>query len=379
MGATRNMRSLQPGSARGHTSHEKSLQPGSARGHPSHEKSLQPRVREGVPRNRKRARGNPSHEKCKSAAFSTPELSLVAAALRSGLGHNYASVDVSVVDCPDLRALGAAGRGLSGSTRLIEFGGEPYAHNPAYRGTSVDVDDLLGTCGMRGASVFGAGMAHTAVNNGHCGELVPNILAGERNLSRVARVGSERECIVESYPSPICGPIANLFVSEGRNGQVIRIDVRTRTGVQRSLAHAIRDSLRPIADRHGHIGMGGFFKVLGGRVRSHVMPDYGCIGFDYYDTDRERVVRDFLQFYEHMGPDLLCFSTLWTDDPTGGDLNLRPSGEHTHFCHVDDAAQQAGHYHGDITPGEVRYLGFFNLAERILRFGDVYENLGTSP
>ena len=149
--------------------------------------------------------------------------------------------------------------------------------------------------------------------------------------------------------------------------------------MQPSLAQAIRDSLRPIADRHGHIGMGGFFKVLGGRVRSHVMPDYGCIGFDYYDTDRERVVRDFLQFYEHMGPDLLCFSTLWTDDPTGGDLNLRPSGEHTHFYHVDDAAQQAGHYHGDITPGEMHYLGFFNLAERILRFGDVYEDLGTSP
>ena len=64
--------------------------------------------------------------------------------------------------------------------------------------------------------------------------------------------------------------------------------------------------VRPIADSHGHIGMGGFFKVLGGRVRSHVMPDYGCIGFDYYDTERERVVRDFLQFYEHMGPAICC-------------------------------------------------------------------------
>ena len=183
---------------------------------------------------------------------------------------------------------------------------------------------------MRGASVFGAGMAHTAVNNGHCGELVPNILAGERNLSRVARVGSERECIVESYPSPVCGPIVNLFVSEGRNGQVIRIDVRTRTGAQPSLAQAIRDSLRPIADSHGHIGMGGFFKVLGGRVRSHVMPDYGCIGFDYYDTERERVVRDFLQFYEHMGPDLLCFSTLWTGDPTAATcISGRPANTRT--------------------------------------------------
>ena len=339
MGATRNMRSLRPGSAR----------------------------------------GNPSHEKCKSAAFSTPELSLVASTLQSGLRHHYAFVDVSVVDCPDLCALGAAGRGLCGSTRLIEFGGEPYAHNPAYRGTSVDVDDVLRVCGMPAGNVFGAGMAHTAVNDGHCGELIPNILAGERNLSRVARVGTGRECIVEPYPSTVCGPIANLFVSEGNSGPVIRIDVSTRTGEQPSLAQAIRSSLRPIADSDGQIGMGGFFKVLDGRIRSHVMPDYDCIGFDYYDTGKERVVRDFLQFYEHMGPDLLCFSTLWTGDPTGGDLNLRPSGEHTHFCHVDDAAQQAGHYHGDITPGNVHYLGFFNLAERIFRFGDIYEELGSSP
>ena len=317
--------------------------------------------------------------KFKSAAFQMPELSRIAARLRAGLEHHYASVDVSVVECPDLTRLGAAARGMCGSTRLIEFGGEPYAHNPAYRGTSIDVDDVLRACGMPAAGVFGAGMAHTAVNNGHCGEVIPDMLAGESNLSRVARVGTDRECIVEPYPSAVCGPIVNLFVSEGRTGEVIRIDVRTRTGEQSSLPQAIRDSLRPITRSQGHIGMGGFFKVLGGRVRSHVMPDYGCIGFDYYDTGRERVVRDFLQFYEHMGPDLLCFSTLWTDDPTGGDLHLRPSGEHTHFCHVDDAAQQAGHYHGDITPGEVHYLGFFNLAERILRFGDVYEDLGTSP
>ncbi|MDE0063350.1 MAG: DUF1907 domain-containing protein [Gammaproteobacteria bacterium] len=315
----------------------------------------------------------------KSAAFRMPELSRVAAALRSGLGQHYASVDVALVECPDLKKLGAAASGLCGSTRLIEFGGEPCAHNPAFRGTGIDVDEVLRACGVPGASVFGAGMADTAVNNGHCGELIPNMLEGGRNLSRVARVGPERECIVEPYPSPVCGPIANLFVSEGQNGEVVRIDVRTRTGEQPSLPQAIRDSLRPIADSHGHLGMGGLFQVLSGRVRSHVMPDYGCIGFDYYDTGRERVVRDFLQFYEHMGPDLLCFSTLWTGDPTGGDLHLRPSGEHTHFFHVDDAAQQGGHYHGDITPGEVHYLGFFNLAERILRFGDIYEELGSSP
>ena len=322
--------------------------------------------------------GSLQNRRYKSAAFRLPELPLVAATLRTGLERHYASVDVSVVDCPDWRTLGAAARGMCGSTRLVEFGGEPYAHNPAYRGTRFDIGEVLKACGMPGASVFGAGMADMAVNNGHCGEVISNTLAGKRNQSRVARVGTARQCIVEPYPSLVCGPIANLFVSDGRNGPVIRIDVRTRIGGQVSLTQAIRNSLRPIADSDGHIGMGGIFKVHSGKIRSHVMPDYDCIDFDYYDTDRERVVRDFLQFYEHMGPGLLCFSTLWTGDPTAGDLNLRSSGEHTHFCHVDDAAQQAGHYHGDVTPEAVRYVGFFNLAERILRFGDIYEELGTS-
>ena len=44
---------------------------------------------------------------------------------------------------------------------------------------------------------------------------------------------------------------------------------------------------------------------------------------------REQVVADFLRFFEPVGPDLLCFSVLWTGDPTGGALDLRPSGEHT--------------------------------------------------
>ena len=317
--------------------------------------------------------------KHKSAEFWNPGLSSIAALLQSGLEQHFAAVDVAVVDCPDLTKIGASASGMCGSTRLIEFGGEPYAHNPKYRGTNFNIDEVLKACDMPGASVFGAGMADAQVNNGHCGEMISNALAGKNNLSQVARVGTERQCIVEPYQSMTCGPIANLFVNDGASGEVIQIDVRTRVGEQISLTQAIRDSLSAATDENGHIGMGGIFEVRSGKVRSHVMPDYDCIDFDYYDTAQEVVTRDFLQFYEHMGPDLLCFCTLWTGDPTGGDLNLRTSGEHTHFYHVDDAAQQAGHYHGDVSPDNVHYVGYFNLAERIVRFGDIYEELGLKP
>ena len=316
----------------------------------------------------------------RSAAFALPELPAVAAALQSGLERHYASVDVSIVGCPDLRAFGAAAGGMCGSTALVEFGGEPYAHNPAYRGTGFDIGEMLSACGMSGAVVFGAGMADAAVNGGHCGELIPNALAGVRNRSRVARVGTERQCIVEPYPSLVCGPIANLFVSDGRHGPVIRIDVSERTGEQASLTQAMRDSLRPIAADCGHIGMGGVFKVEGGQgqVTCHA-------GLRLH---RRRLLR---QFPGNGSYAIFCSSTTaWAPAccawPRSGpairaraELHLRPSGEHTHFCHVDDAAQQAGHYHGDVTPGEVHYIGYFNLAQRILRFGDIYEELGITP
>ena len=317
--------------------------------------------------------------KYKSAAFWNPGLSVITDAIQSGLAKHYASVDVSLVDCPDLRKIGASASGMCGSTKLVEFGGEPYAHNLKYRGTHFDIIDVLAACDMPTASIFGAGMAHAGINNGHCGEMISNVLAGKDNLSRVARVGAERQCVVEPYSSLVCGPIANLFVNDGQAGDVIRIDVTTRIGDQISLTQAIRDSLRPITNDNDHIGMGGIFEVRDGRVRSHVMPDYDCIEFDYYDTTQEVVVRDFLQFYEHMGPDLLCFCTLWTGDPTDGDLNLRSSGEHTHFYHVDDNAQQAGHYHGDVSPEIIHYVGYFNLADKIMRFGDIYEQLGLRP
>ena len=148
---------------------------------------------------------------------------------------------------------------------------------------------------------------------------------------------------------------------------------------QASLPQIIRDGLASMADGDRQIGMGGVFEVVAGQIRSHIMPNYACLPNGYYDDEKEAVVTDFLQFYEHMGPGLLAFCTLWTGDPTGGDLHLRSSGEHTHFYHCDDAAQQGGHYHGDVTPKEIHYVGHFALAQRIFRFGDIYRELGISP
>jgi hypothetical protein len=313
----------------------------------------------------------------KAAKFANIETSDLVTALQSGLEQHFETVSVEAIECPDLSTIGVATRGMCGATALLEFGGEPYAHNPKYRGTSVSVGEMLAASGIDNAKVFGAAMADTAALAGNAGEMISNV--GDENLSRVARVSADKQCISDPYPADTCGPIANLFVSEGASGEVICIDVKKRIGDQTSLTQAMRDSLSAITGGEQHVGIGGVFQLLAGQIKSHVMPNYDCLIDGYYDVEKEQVVKDFLQFYDHMGPGLLFFTALWTGDPTGGDLNLRVSGEHTHFYHPDTSVQQAGHYHGDVTPDEVHYRGYFKPADRIFRFGDIYEELGIKP
>ena len=82
----------------------------------------------------------------------------------------------------------------------------------------------------------------------------------------------------------------------------------------------------------------------------------------------------FLQFYEPVGPNLQCYSVLWTGDPTGGNLNLRESGEHTHFHSFKDK-MDAGHYHFDVTPNDIEYECYFNLAYEVYRVNNIYKEL----
>ena len=321
-------------------------------------------------------------EAMKRTALWAPPLQELAPVVREGLQANYANVEVEVTDCPDLRTLGCASPGIGGSTVLLEVGGEPYAHNPSYRHVTFDMAEMASDCGQADGSILGAGMAYPGVLDGHCGEVIATLRAGRANRSKVARVGRQRECIVEPYASTRHSGLSNLFLSEGRPGPVLKVSVERRIGSERSFTQALRKSLQAHPDIGAdgappgarQVGMGGVFVVEAGQIRSHIMPDYECIAHHYYDTEAEEVVAEFLQFYEHMGPDLLCLAVFWTGDPTGGQLHLRESGEHTHFFHKGDL-NQAGHYHYDVSPDTIRYTGYFNVAAELARIGDIYAEL----
>ena len=64
------------------------------------------------------------------------------------------------------------------------------------------------------------------------------------------------------------------------------------------------------------LGMGGVFRMERGKVKAHVNPDLEVLPDNYYDASQMKCVKDFLQFYDFKAP-LMCFTTLWTDEPEG--------------------------------------------------------------
>ena len=315
--------------------------------------------------------------KIEKAKFTDYSLDKISDALQSGLSSNYKVVEVSIVDCPNLRDWDCPSEGISGNQKIIDVGGEPYMHDPKFIGAEFDYEEISKMIGSEKSYALGAGSGAMSCLDGHCGELVINEnLITDESKSIIARVGKNKECIAEKYTARKHGGLGNVFYTDGNRGKVIKIKIKGRSGEQGSLTQAMRKSLSDnlkIKD-NGHIALAGVFRILNGKIRSHVQPDYKDIKHEYYDSEQMKCVKDFLQFYEPVGPELQSYCVLWTGDPTGGNLNLRESGEHTHF-HSYTKENVAGHYHFDVTPEEIEYEGYFNTAEEVHRVNNIYKEL----
>ncbi|MDC1236311.1 DUF1907 domain-containing protein [Pelagibacteraceae bacterium] len=315
--------------------------------------------------------------KIEKADFKEISLDKISEALQSGLIKNYHQVEVSVQNCPNLKEWGCPAEGISGNERIIDVGGEPYMHDPKHLGAEFDYEEISKKIGSGKSYALGAGSGAMSCLDGHCGELVinENLITSE-SKSIIARVGTNKECIAEKYTARKHGGLGNVFYTDGVKGKVIKIKIKGRSGDQGSLPQAMRKALTdnlPIKDNE-HIALAGIFRILKGQIKSHVQPDYADIKHEYYDAKQMKCVKDFLQFYEPVGPELQGYSVLWTGDPTGGNLDLRESGEHTHF-HSYTEKNVAGHYHFDVTPNDIEYEGYFNIAKEVHRVNNIYKEL----
>ena len=315
--------------------------------------------------------------KIEKADFKEISLDKISEALQSGLIKNYQQVEVSVQDCPNLKEWGCPAEGISGNERIIDVGGEPYMHDPKHLGAEFDYEEISKKIGSEKSYALGAGSGAMSCLGGHCGELVinENLITSE-SKSIIARVGVNKKCIAEKYTARKHGGLGNVYYTDGVKGKVIKIKIKGRSGDQGSLPQAMRKALTdnlPIKDNE-HIALAGIFRILKGQIKSHVQPDYADIKHEYYDAKQMKCVKDFLQFYEPVGPELQGYSVLWTGDPTGGNLDLRESGEHTHF-HSYTKENVAGHYHFDVTPNDIEYEGYFNIAKEVHRVNNIYKEL----
>mgnify|MGYP005634863633 FL=1 len=315
--------------------------------------------------------------KIEKAKFTEYSLDKISEALQAGLSKNYKLSEVSVVDCPNLRDWDCPSEGMSGNQKIIDVGGEPYMHDPNFIGAEFDYEQIAKMIGSEKSYALGAGSGAMSCLGGHCGELIinENLITNE-SKSIIARVGKEKECIAEKYSARKHGGLGNIYYTDGKQGKVIKLKIKVRIGEQGSLPQAMRSSLiENLGIKNtNHLALAGVFRVLNGKIKSHVQPDYNDIKHEYYDPKQMKCVKDFLQFYQPVGSKLQCYTVLWTGDPTGGELNLRESYEHTHF-HSYENNEDAGHYHFDVTPDEIEYEGYFNTAEEVHRVNNIYKEL----
>ena len=311
------------------------------------------------------------------SSFLDISLDKITKALEKGLTTNYKKVSVEIIKCPNLKLWHCPAEGLSGNQKIIDVGGEPYMHDKRFIGAEFDFEEIGKRIGSEKSYALGAGSGAMSCLDGHCGELIinENLITNE-SRSVIAQVGTDKVSKAKKYTARKHGGLGNIFYSDGKTGEVIKINIKGRSGKQGSLPQSIRTALLDNLDLKSNepVALGGVFRIKSGNIRSHVQPDYEDIKHEYYDPVQMKCVKDFLKFYEPVGPNLQCYSVIWTGDPSGGDLNLRESGEHTHFHSYKDT-QEAGHYHFDVTPGDIEYECYFNTAKEVYRVNNIYRDL----
>ncbi|GAB6026498.1 hypothetical protein CHUAL_012923 [Chamberlinius hualienensis] len=290
----------------------------------------------------------------------TPSLDEISNVLQNGLTKNFSEVEVSVVECPDLRQepffLNA--QGIGGSPRILDIGGVPYLLPTPNREKIYNMDTVAKLAELPGAFLIGAGAGPFQTVGVNC-EMMANIKTksannGSSNGTYVSYIDSKNGSCIQTQldeNSRDFALMANLLASEGKTTPVLKIKAKQRIG-ELCFVDAIRFALR---DKYGEksVGVGGTFAILKGKARMHVMPDFST---EPLKSDEE--VNQWLKFFNMSSP-LICLGVCFSHDP-GYELRIE------HF-HGFSKHGEGGHYHDDTTPAEVEYLGYFNVAEYLFR------------
>lgn len=292
-----------------------------------------------------------------------PKLEELCNVLQTGLKNNFAEVQVSVVDCPDLtkEPFQFPVKGLCGQPRITDVGGVPYLVPLVHKDKEYNMNTVAKEVELPGAFILGAGAVPSQIV-GMNAELMPLVLTEAPgrpavNSSYFSSINpADGQCLLEKYSDKFSdfnfGLLANLYACEGKPGKVIEVRAKKRTG-EESLVGSLRNTLEAhYPDKS--IALGGTFIIQKGKAKIHIMPRE----FSVCPLNTNDDVNNWLKHFEVSAP-LICQSVLVSRDP-GLDLRV----EHTHcFSHHGEG----GHYYIDTTPDTVEYLGYFMPAEFVYR------------
>ncbi|KAG7204034.1 hypothetical protein KM043_001893 [Ampulex compressa] len=288
-----------------------------------------------------------------------PPLDEIKNVLVEALTGNFEDVNVEIVDCPDLTAepFTLAAPGLCGKATVLEVGGPSFLLPTVQKNKLYDIQPILEKLNYGDeAFVIGAGAGPWPYAKTNC-ELMMNVdISASKivNKTRIAMVDKATEnCTLQTVTDPETrfALLANLFVSEGKPGKVLKVHVKKRTGkddfimsMQKAIAHRYGDNL---------VGLGGTFLIKEGKVKQHVMADFSTT-----PLVNERDLNNWLHFYDMSTP-LIAVGTFVSAET---DLDLRVQHFHS-FSHHGEG----GHYHIDTTPDSIEYFGYFSLGSTLYR------------
>ncbi|CAO1302734.1 unnamed protein product [Diamesa tonsa] len=292
----------------------------------------------------------------------TPELSELKSVLQNGLKSNFKEVKVEVVDCPDLTQapFHLASPGLSGDGALIEYGGVPYLLPLVDKSKLYDLKELIRNVSGYEEKEFytcGAGAGPFPLFDQNCEGIFNLRVTSDGqvfNETHSAKVNPDGSMELHKVPltETRTALLGNVFLCEGKPGQVLKVVCKTRIGSENFIS-AVRNTLAEYYTDDKTVGLGGVFLLKNGKANQHVMDD-----FSKTPITTEEELNNWLKFYEMPAP-LIAVGTLVTNE---ADLDLRLQHFHSFSKHG-----KGGHYHYDVTPETVEYEGYFNVGARIVR------------
>ncbi|CAD5231474.1 unnamed protein product [Bursaphelenchus xylophilus] len=285
-----------------------------------------------------------------------PSLDELKAVIENGLHDYFVESSVTITDCPDFKTepYNLEGSGLSPDLRIVDCGGHGNFFPKFQRHKQFDLKKISKTSELPQGWIFGPGAAPRETV-GVNAELVAN---ANFNTNKVncynGRLTPDGKGYLEGTHSDTCFKmIANLALCSDEAGhRVLRISAKKRTGdgsfteiIQKILASHYRNKL---------VCLAGIWRFEKGRGYFHIVPDYPEKDFEKLDD----IWKNWLHFFELPAP--MTMTTVIHSNDIGLDVPV----EHTHGF---SGRGHCGHYHGDVTPSEAVYDGYFLPATKLYR------------